>query len=66
MASAPVLLEHPSSLRHETGPHPEQPARIEAIDALLSARDWLGYERVIPRPPRAARSRRSIPSPRSR
>ena len=46
MPSAPVWLEHPSSLLHETGPHPEQPARITAIERELSARDWLGFERV--------------------
>ncbi len=46
MASAPVWLEHPSSLRHETGAHPEQAARMVAIDRELSARDWLGFERV--------------------
>ena len=46
MADAPVLLEHPSSLAHDTAPHPEQPARMVAIDRELSARDWLGYERV--------------------
>jgi acetoin utilization deacetylase AcuC-like enzyme len=46
MAAAPVLLEHPSSLAHDTGPHPEQPARIVAIESELAARDWLGYERV--------------------
>jgi acetoin utilization deacetylase AcuC-like enzyme len=44
--SAPVWLEHPSSLLHETGPHPEQPARIVAIERELAARDWLGFERV--------------------
>ena len=46
MPSAPVWLEHPSSLLHETGPHPEQPARITAIDRELSTRDWFGFERV--------------------
>ena len=46
MASAPVWLEHPSSLRHETGAHPERAARMVAIDRELSARDWLGFERV--------------------
>ncbi len=46
MAAAPVLLEHPSSLAHDTGRHPEQPARIVAIERELAARDWLGYERV--------------------
>jgi acetoin utilization deacetylase AcuC-like enzyme len=49
-----VLLEHPSSLAHETGPHPEQPARIVAIERELEARQWLGYERV--RSPAVARS----------
>ncbi len=46
MADAPVLLEHSSSLDHDTGPHPEQAARIVAIDAELEARGWLGYRRV--------------------
>jgi acetoin utilization deacetylase AcuC-like enzyme len=43
---ASVLLEHPSSVEHDTGSHPEQAARIAAIEAELSARDWFGYERV--------------------
>jgi acetoin utilization deacetylase AcuC-like enzyme len=43
---ASVFLEHPSSLEHDTGPHPEQPARITAIERELSARGWLGFERV--------------------
>ena len=46
MPSPPVWLEHPSSLLHETRPHPEQPPRITAIDRELSARGWLGFERV--------------------
>jgi acetoin utilization deacetylase AcuC-like enzyme len=55
MTGSPVLLSHPSSLRHETGPHPEQPARIVAIERELSERDWLGYQRVPSPPvPRAA------------
>jgi acetoin utilization deacetylase AcuC-like enzyme len=33
-------------LLHETGPHPEQPARIVAIERELAAQDWLGFERV--------------------
>jgi acetoin utilization deacetylase AcuC-like enzyme len=41
-----VFLDHPSSLAHDTGPHPEQPARIVAIERELAARDWLGFERV--------------------
>lgn len=46
MPSAPVYLSHPSSHEHDTGDDPERIARIEAIDALLAARDWCGYERV--------------------
>ena len=45
-AAPPVLLQHPSSLDHDTGPHPEQPARMVAIDRELEARGWLGFERV--------------------
>jgi acetoin utilization deacetylase AcuC-like enzyme len=50
MASAPVWLEHPSSLRHETGGHPERAARLVAIERELSAHDWLGFERVMSEP----------------
>jgi acetoin utilization deacetylase AcuC-like enzyme len=46
MSAAPVLLQHPSSLAHDTGPHPEQPARMLAIERELEARDYLGFERV--------------------
>jgi acetoin utilization deacetylase AcuC-like enzyme len=53
MAPAPVFLEHPSSLAHDTGGHPEQPARIVAIERELAARGWLGYERL--RSPEATR-----------
>jgi acetoin utilization deacetylase AcuC-like enzyme len=50
-----VLLRHPSSLAHETGAHPERPARIEAIERELRARDWLGWEvRESPQAPRTA------------
>ncbi|HEY6399476.1 MAG TPA: histone deacetylase, partial [Solirubrobacteraceae bacterium] len=41
-----VFLEHPSSLEHETGPHPERPARIVVIERELERLGWLGYERV--------------------
>src|SRR5919201_2029045 len=40
-----LYLHHPSSLEHDTGSHPEQAARIPAIEAALEARDWLGLER---------------------
>ena len=39
-------MEHPSSLQHDTGAHPEQPARIVGIERELSERKWLGWERV--------------------
>jgi acetoin utilization deacetylase AcuC-like enzyme len=45
--AAPVLFHHPSSLQHDPGPHPEQPARIVAIEEALGARDWLGFERRL-------------------
>jgi acetoin utilization deacetylase AcuC-like enzyme len=40
-----LYLHHPSSLAHDTGAHPEQAARIPAIEDALAARDWLGFER---------------------
>jgi acetoin utilization deacetylase AcuC-like enzyme len=43
--AAPVLLSHPASLEHDTEPHPEQPARMRAIDAELERRGGLGWER---------------------
>ncbi len=46
MTPAPVYLEHRSSLEHDTGPHPEQPARIVAIERELAQRNWIGYERL--------------------
>ena len=41
----PLYFRHDSSLEHDTGPHPEGPGRIPAIERELEARDWLGYER---------------------
>jgi acetoin utilization deacetylase AcuC-like enzyme len=41
----PLYFSHPACLEHETGEHPERPARIEAIEAELGRRDWLGYQR---------------------
>ncbi len=44
-----LYLSHPSSLEHDPRAvlpgHPEQPGRLEAIEARLSERDWLGWER---------------------
>jgi acetoin utilization deacetylase AcuC-like enzyme len=52
-----VFLRHPSSLEHETGGHPEQPARIVAIEHELEERGWLGFERLLsPAADRAALS----------
>ncbi|HEV7808081.1 MAG TPA: histone deacetylase [Solirubrobacteraceae bacterium] len=51
----PVLLRHPSSVEHDTGPHPESPRRIVAIEQVLGPRDWLGWDvRLSPAAPRAA------------
>jgi acetoin utilization deacetylase AcuC-like enzyme len=41
-----VFLEHPSSFEHDTGGHPEQAARIAAIQRELDGRGWLGFDRV--------------------
>jgi acetoin utilization deacetylase AcuC-like enzyme len=38
-----AYLSHPSSLRHDTGPHPERAQRIPAIEAAV---DWSSVERV--------------------
>jgi acetoin utilization deacetylase AcuC-like enzyme len=46
MGAAPIFLEHPSSLAHDTGGHPEQAARLVTIARAMEARGWLGYERV--------------------
>src|SRR5438270_847076 len=46
LTMASVFLEHPSSLAHDTGGHPEQSARIGAIQRELDQRNWLGFERV--------------------
>jgi acetoin utilization deacetylase AcuC-like enzyme len=43
--AAPVYFRHPSSVEHETGAHPENKARIPAIEGELERRDWLGWER---------------------
>jgi acetoin utilization deacetylase AcuC-like enzyme len=41
-----LYIHHPSSLEHDTGGHPENAARIPAIEDALTERDWLGFERV--------------------
>jgi acetoin utilization deacetylase AcuC-like enzyme len=40
-----LYFRHPSSVAHETGPHPENKARIPAIENELEQRGWLGWER---------------------
>ena len=40
-----LYFRHPSSIEHETGSHPENKARIPAIEGELERRGWLGWER---------------------
>jgi acetoin utilization deacetylase AcuC-like enzyme len=40
-----LYFSHAACLEHDTGDHPERPARIQAIEAELERRDWLGYQR---------------------
>jgi acetoin utilization deacetylase AcuC-like enzyme len=42
---AGLYFRHPSSVEHETGAHPENKARIVAIENELERRGWLGWER---------------------
>jgi acetoin utilization deacetylase AcuC-like enzyme len=42
---APLYFRSETSLEHDTGPHPEGPGRIPAIEAELERRGWLGFER---------------------
>jgi acetoin utilization deacetylase AcuC-like enzyme len=42
---AGLYFRHESSLDHDTGAHPENKARIPAIEGELEQRGWLGYER---------------------
>ena len=42
---APLYFRSETSLEHETGPHPEGPGRIPAIEAELARQGWLGFER---------------------
>ncbi|HLH64131.1 MAG TPA: histone deacetylase [Solirubrobacteraceae bacterium] len=41
-----VLLTHESSLAHQTGSHPEQPARMTAIERALARQPPVAFERV--------------------
>jgi acetoin utilization deacetylase AcuC-like enzyme len=44
-----IYLSHPSSVEHDPRElipgHPDVPERLAAIEALLGAEDWLGWER---------------------
>ena len=42
--ASPLYLRHAASLEHDTGPHPEGPDRIRALEALMEDSDWLGWE----------------------
>ena len=41
-----LYLAHPSSLEHDTGAHPENAARLRAIEAALDGAGWPGLRRV--------------------
>src|SRR2546423_3057080 len=41
-----LYLAHPSSFEHDTGAHPENAARLRAIEAALDAAGWPELERV--------------------
>jgi acetoin utilization deacetylase AcuC-like enzyme len=45
-----LYLRHPSSLRHDTGPHPENAERIVAIEQRLAAAGWPGLRLLEPAP----------------
>lgn len=54
----PLLFAHPASCEHDTGEHPESPARIVAITAALEELDYLGWQPVSsPLVPRAVLER---------
>jgi acetoin utilization deacetylase AcuC-like enzyme len=48
-----LYLRHPTSLAHDTGPHPENAARITAIESALDAAGWPSL--VQTEPPAAER-----------
>jgi acetoin utilization deacetylase AcuC-like enzyme len=41
-----LYLAHPSSFEHDTGAHPENAARLRAIEATLDQAGWPGLRRV--------------------
>jgi acetoin utilization deacetylase AcuC-like enzyme len=40
-----LYVHHPSSYEHDTGAHPENASRLEAIEGELGANGWLGLDR---------------------
>jgi acetoin utilization deacetylase AcuC-like enzyme len=44
-----LYFSHPACLEHDPGAglpgHPERPERLQAVEAALAERDWLGWER---------------------
>jgi len=45
-----VYVRHPSCFDHLTGPHPESPRRLLAIEEALAERDWLELD-IVEAPP---------------
>src|SRR5919108_6352566 len=41
-----LYMAHPSSLEHDTGAHPENAARLHAIETALGEAGWPGLERA--------------------
>jgi acetoin utilization deacetylase AcuC-like enzyme len=41
-----LYYSHPSSHRHDTGPHPENASRLVAIEEAFERTNWAGLERV--------------------
>jgi acetoin utilization deacetylase AcuC-like enzyme len=43
-----LYLSHPSSLLHDTGPHPENAGRIRVVESTLEAAGWPALDRAEP------------------
>jgi hypothetical protein len=46
-----LYMAHPSSFDHDTGAHPENASRLEAIEAALEGAGWPSLERLRARWP---------------
>ncbi len=66
-AAANLYFSHPACLAHDPRQglygHPEQPGRLQAIEAALDERDWLGWERR--EAPRASEEQLELVHPRA-